>query len=772
MADGNKSNSGEKSDKLDDNVDILIVGEPSVDWFLLEKHESRRANIWEKVSDSKLRIFPMEGGALLLRNLLRFLLGKNKCQIAGMVGENEDNMESFHNITSNKIKRTLISYKEFPKSDDENKVRVLRAMPGCRSEKSESSGDHKSYIEQEVPKILIITDYDDKFNENELKNWPEKLWQGNAPKKHQKPEYIFLRIFSPNVYTSNTGEKNGDSPIFGKLIKLAKETDTTVLCTLHELHKCPGRIGPRLSWERTFEEIIRAIEDHKIFFNENDEMAFKRIIVTLPASGAVIIEKDQYTLIFDKEHQEGDWLKKRPGRVFGYNIIIMASLIMEIHKNGSNSNWAEAIIRGIEASRKLHESGYLFDQNDAQDKDSYFPYKLVTETLKKKQKEDPHRNYGTIVIKQGNKDKIIRAKNWNFISHNVAYKNSQGEIRIDIFGNIKIQEDQLLKLAKRIVKEGPKNVLQEKNIYLEEVKKLSSFDIQEIERIRNIRNIIEEYLRNWNLDKNPLAIAVFGPPGSGKSFAVKEVLDGLDGSARTPRDEPIENKIITYNLSQIDEPKELSTAFREIRDINLSGKIPCVFWDEFDCRLKGEELGWLRYFLAPIQDSSFYEDGFNRPLGPAVFIFAGGTCERFDDFAKNLKSEEPRKVKKPDFISRLKGHLNILGINKGFSDQLYTVRRALILRGLLEKNFEGIFEKEKEVLNGSEIEYKKCNINDGVLEAFLKIDEYKNGVRSMKAIINSGELQGKNSFEKSYLPSDDILNIHLDARKFLRLLDK
>ena len=53
--------------------------------------------------------------------------------------------------------------------------------------------------------------------------------------------------------------------------------------------------------------------------------------------------------------------------------------------------------------------------------------------------------------------------------------------------------------------------------------------------------------------------------------------------------------------------------------------MPLVFWDEFDTALGGRELGWMASFLAPMQDGQFNEGGTVRPIGPAVFVFAGGT---------------------------------------------------------------------------------------------------------------------------------------------------
>jgi hypothetical protein len=35
---------------------------------------------------------------------------------------------------------------------------------------------------------------------------------------------------------------------------------------------------------------------------------------------------------------------------------------------------------------------------------------------------------------------------------------------------------------------------------------------------------------------------------------------------------------LTFNLSQFESPDELQNAFHQIRDLNLHGKMPLVFW--------------------------------------------------------------------------------------------------------------------------------------------------------------------------------------------------
>jgi len=65
-------------------------------------------------------------------------------------------------------------------------------------------------------------------------------------------------------------------------------------------------------------------------------------------------------------------------------------------------------------------------------------------------------------------------------------------------------------------------------------------DREEIERINEIRRLITSY-RASEADRRPLSLAVFGPPGSGKSFAIKQVAQELFGRAQAT---------FEFNLSQ------------------------------------------------------------------------------------------------------------------------------------------------------------------------------------------------------------------------------
>jgi hypothetical protein len=87
-----------------------------------------------------------------------------------------------------------------------------------------------------------------------------------------------------------------------------------------------------------------------------------------------------------------------------------------------------------------------------------------------------------------------------------------------------------------------------------------------------------------------------------------------------------------------------------------------------------------------------------------------------------------------------------------------------LLRSTLLRTVPTIFEKKgKQDL---------LNIDTGVLRAFLHIDEFKHGARSIEAIISMSQLGGKPIFERSCLPPEAQLDLHVDGKKFLSLVQQ
>ncbi len=98
---------------------------------------------------------------------------------------------------------------------------------------------------------------------------------------------------------------------------------------------------------------------------------------------------------------------------------------------------------------------------------------------------------------------------------------------------------------------------------------------------------------------------------------------------------------LTFNLSQMKDASDIADALHQVRDAGLRGKLPFVLWDEFDSDLAGSAFGWLRHFLAPMQDGAFQQGQILHPIGKAIFVFAGGTSSRLAEFARQSKRRVP-----------------------------------------------------------------------------------------------------------------------------------
>jgi hypothetical protein len=285
----------------------------------------------------------------------------------------------------------------------------------------------------------------------------------------------------------------------------------------------------------------------------------------------------------------------------------------------------------------------------------------------------------------------------------------------------------------------------------------------EVDKFASIRRITMKYINDqaWT---TPLSIAVFGQPGSGKSFTVRQILGTVN--------EDMVKRPLEFNLAQFDDPKDLEIAFHKVQDQTVAGETALVFFDEFDTN----KLSWLRYFLAPMEDGKFKAGESTYEIGRAIFVFAGGVSTSWKHFYETRKTdgwEEFSKAKGPDFVSRLRGYLDIASINPPREtnsgptrwvtsevDGVLKFRRAILLRSLLEAHLADIIDSNS----------KEAGIDESVIHAFLNIKLYEHEARSMRAIIEMSRLSPRGFFQRSSLPSADQLKIHVDADEFVRHL--
>jgi hypothetical protein len=570
----------------------------------------------------------------------------------------------------------------------------------------------------------------------------ERLWPPSSAELDVHRPWILLRMAKPVA----------QGTLWERLQPFADRMITVI--HIDDLRLGEVGISRELSWERTAQELL-----WELLYNPRVTRLAQcaHLVVSFTTAGALVFSRVPETqdgpkcqLVFDPSMTERTWHEEHPGEMIGGLSSLTASIARQVLLKPESPDVIAGVQRGIAAMRSLNLEGYAAHEDLPGRVRLRFPTERIAAELLK-----DDRPFAQVSVPDPSGH--VRAsgrgrragRDWTILEDRYS--------------------DELELLAFGIVEQGPERAL--KNVPIGRFGKLLTVDRHEIEGFQSIRTLIREY-DSQTEHPRPLSIAVFGPPGSGKSFGVKQVAKAIL---------PGRIEDVTFNLSQFGDPDTLTGALHRVRDISLRGKLPLVFWDEFDTTLVTagvpQPLGWLRFFLSPMQDGEFQDGQLTHPIGPAVFVFAGGTRARMQDFAqraediaqpvteKSRAAEEFRAAKGPDFVSRLKGYVNVQGPNPSGddteSDPYYLIRRAVLLRSLLLSAAPQISHSRDGV--------EELDIDTGVLRGLLLTRSYRHGARSMESVIAMSTLSGRSRFERSALPSEAQADLHL-ARDFFDLV--
>ncbi|WP_224733634.1 hypothetical protein [Streptomyces sp. PSKA30] len=514
-----------------------------------------------------------------------------------------------------------------------------------------------------------------------------------------------------------------------------KARGLVVLTTVDSLRNVGADVSRGISWEKSSLDVIREIHGNPALASLRD---CQRLIVTFGPSGALLIDKNNkqpYELLFDTEHTEGSWDREHSaGKMFGYSQVLTAAVASRIvsskctpaeAQSDSAGRFHDALCEGIGYGlRCMHR---VFDQGFADPGDMPGELRFESACMKENEKEPeegerpPAPRIGQSIIVD---PRDSRAEDWSILDERYS------------------SQDPLAEVAE-VARSGKEHLT---HVPIGRFEDFFSVDRRESEGLRSIQNLIAEYFDDSD-KKKPRSIAAFGAPGDGKSFAVTQVARSLGAK-----------EALTFNLSQFESPRDLIGALHQVRDSCLAGDVPLVFWDEFDTTLGSVDLGWLHFFLAPMQDGKFQEEQITHHVGRCIFVFAGGTSKNYEEFLAKASTFKNAKV--VDFASRLRGYVDIVGVNPlqgSIVDLRVLARRAVLLDEFLRR--AGI----KEDKGG------RKDVDDGVIEAFLTIQNYRNGTRSMEAIVDMSRLHKGGRFGNSSLPPETQLQLHVDASEFLRI---
>ncbi|OJJ66197.1 hypothetical protein ASPBRDRAFT_201102 [Aspergillus brasiliensis CBS 101740] len=422
-------------------------------------------------------------------------------------------------------------------------------------------------------------------------------------------------------------------------------------------------------------------------------------------------------LFFDPVRGEGDFFRQNLGPVPGLAETFIAGMAAHLER-GSISELDLAIRYGFEAARRLAQRGFMPRNSDnAID----YPVDQIMENLV------PNEELLSYTIPS---EEICQGSNPDWTILDLAVINP-------------------IEVAREIVQAGP--LAPTSRIPVAKFRELVLYDRKEIEQFRSMHNLIEEYLAET--PGKPLNIALFGPSGSGKSFAAMEVAR----AACHPR----KINILQFNLSQFVRLDDLLEAFSSVRDSTLARYLTLAYFDGFDGDFLNSPLGWLSHLSPCMLSGTFLEKGHVRPIGPAILLFGAGHATNFMEFDQRATFlTQQKQAKGSEFISYLHGFIDVRGPSQCDSqDELFSVRRAVMLRALLE-------ERAPNVMTGGRI-----MIDEGVLDGLLLVPTFRHGARSMRSLLAMSKLNQRNIFDRLALPSPAQLSLHVDYAEFVRCID-
>lgn len=530
-----------------------------------------------------------------------------------------------------------------------------------------------------------------------------------------------------------------------------------VVLSASDLRREDSQIRQYLSWEQCAADTLLALHNGPL---AKQLLQAAHVVVSFSDAGALWLHREQASgdhkaeLIYDPLRLEGDFNRTIDGTVYGFQTCLSAAIthhLMVAHLESAKMATAisTGIVSGLQARRRLLELGHGKVGTSGV---PGFPVTEIGRVIAGKHGDFAQVTMPPVADFRG-------ACQWNIL----ADSQQPGHSCQHHIG-----------LAQLTAIHGRSALSQVPSLAMG---KLFTVDRLEIESLRTLERLMREYERE-KVQKKPLSLGVFGPPGAGKSFGVKAIAQAIMGD-KVP--------ILEFNLSQFKDTTDLIGAFHRVRDEVLKGITPVAFWDEFD----SHEYKWLQYLLAPMQDGSFQEGQVTHPIGKCIFVFAGGTADSLDGFGikepcemaadargalqdaareDRIKVEDAyqrfRLLKGPDFISRLHGHLDVLGPNPRKSlpvscpDRTWPIRRALILRSVLGM--------DKDLINPSVLD-----MDAGLLFALLDVPEYKHGARSLeKILLTLAQDRQDGHYHRSALPPDLLLNRETGAAEFHRRMDQ
>lgn len=545
----------------------------------------------------------------------------------------------------------------------------------------------------------------------------------------------------------------------------------TLLCRLSDIETTRMEMDASVNWETIVAMCIRALcSDEVGIWDENRKRFRCHIIVEMFPHGILYIGPEYMFFRFRQGYLPEKSSPRHKGSVPCYDTLVVAMLAIDMLRCGRfpiNANYFYDFSKRVLVNwDDLYRHGYCFDDTlEFPDlKGSYREHPSEYPSSQLKSRTDPSFFQLPPLTAEFNKVlDLVSSQSWSNEKKKALRRffNYHPPSVLSVFEGAE-ESDSYLDVILTVLQNLKEEVNRKsgfKNLPIFSIGHLRSTDPAEIDPVITLQNVMDSYVSKESVQR-PLCIGVFGPPGSGKSFAVKEVARVI---SHKYQDNPF--TFFEFNLTQFETPEEINSAIEPVRASVARGKIPVVFWDEFDCRYNDDEFGYLRYFLPAMQDGVTYVNGIPHSIGRAIFVFAGGVKASWEDMEAILDPEQPedsalmKTLKIPDFMSRLRVVLDIDGIDLDEillndsvnGDDLDELRRILLKRSFI-------------IAHQMETHWKKAARKTSGLLLRLLLGRYKYGARSIEAVIEASRAADRIVYGLPELIAPSAARIHASWR--------
>ena len=455
--------------------------------------------------------------------------------------------------------------------------------------------------------FIVFEDMDMGYRTMGSNEWTEalRLWSADTANEKKRPlRNIILLGRSLSALT-----KKGDD-LWSKLM-LDHRDDTLVIVNADLLRAMGAELSRRVSWEQSALDLVA-------FLNSKSEFArlaqFSHLVVRFGITAAVHCfnpgSTPQYNLFYDTKCDNGYFRDvDEEGGIIGNNSVYATAIIKECLRNSMVTSSVSqcvgrAIRSAIPACQRMHRIGYptfpakgswlenwphsaIFD---------YEEYLKVRSLGKHVEKE--------IEATEPTSDELIHqiaiprgSQSWNILTDSMA-----GTALLDTARNLVLYGvERAVNQPPETSRADPITAVTHAFIPKARFNDLVTFDRDEIENCRGVYNIIKAYLASDQ--QKPLCIAVFGPPGSGKSFTVEQIALASINHFADYRTSGVLEPRRDINISQIDTTENLLKTITQLipyrfdispdRTDSAKGKplipqiankqrVPFIFFDEFD----------------------------------------------------------------------------------------------------------------------------------------------------------------------------------------------